>query len=733
MTSRHQTISAPWYATLVVAVCVALGLNGLADMVAYGSWVWTAVGLLGVVALCVATTRMLSRSRILPTVVGAVAAIVIAVPAFARDDNGERFMLPTPSALRTLLRTLADGVDLIYTSAPPAAVERPLLGVLTVGLIGLFLAAEHIAVSWRAAAVSGVVLLLPWVPAIALQHRLTLRLLLAALIGWILLLALTRRPTGASERPAPFAGSVAAVAAISLAVLVAPSAIGGNGWGMIPRFDTVDQFDTPPRLNLELDLRNSLGTNSSSTVAVYLTTGARPDVLRLYTLSDFDGTSWNTPETPPSRELTNGPLWPVDVPGWGDRELDTLTMSVLSAETSLPLPPVPRSVGPLDGHWTYAAATDQILADNTNTAGLEYTLSADLGFITSDLLEVSDGSQDARLDPTTLLIPEGVDADRFAELARSITDGATNRYEQAVALQEYFRNGGGFVYDTSVQPDTADAVSVFLDDKRGYCVQFATAMVVFARSLDIPARLAVGYLPGTQDESGAYIVRGGDAHAWPELYFSDVGWVRFEPTPSIQTGARPSYTQQAGDAAVDDFTNPTARPDFTGETDAPIVVPTSRASAGDGGSGFTVPWPLIAVFAAVAIALLWGASLVARRRREEENRAADPEVTWAWLRQHVPSSFAWPLTLTPHEVGSFVDAVARGEGVEIETEGRASLEALALAVSDHRYAPDGAHVDAHDLEHHSRAARDAIAQAAAEATTGRPARAGARGGPRRGG
>ena len=733
MTSRHQTPVAPWYATVVAAVCVALGMNGLADMVAYGAWVWTAVGLLGIVTLAVAITRMLSRSRMLPTAVGIITAIVIAVPAFARDDNGERFMLPTPAALRSLLHTLDEGVDLIYTSAPPADVERPLLGVLTVGLFAIFLAAEHIAVSWRAAAVSGVVLFMPWVPAIALQHRLTLRLLLAALIAWVLLLALTRRPTGASERPAPLAGTIAAVAAVSLAVLVAPSAIGGNGWGMIPRFDTVDQFDTPPRLNLELDLRNSLGTNSSSTVAVYLSSGARPDVLRLYTLSDFDGTSWDTPETPPSRELGTGPLWPVDVPNWAERDLATLNMSVLSAESSLPLPPVPRRVGPLDGHWTYAASTDQILADDTNTAGLEYTVTADLAYITPELLRAGDASQDARLDPTTLSIPDGVDAERFQQLAIQITDGASSRYEQAVALQEYFRNGGGFVYDTTVQPDTADAVSAFLDDKRGYCVQFATAMVVFARTLDVPARLAVGYLPGSQDESGAFIVRGGDAHAWPELYFSGVGWVRFEPTPSIQTGARPSYTQQGGDAAVDDFTNPTARPDFIGEPNAPIAVPTSRAQAGDGDQGVEVPWTLIAAFTVVAASALWGASIVARRRRAEENRAADPEVMWGWLRAHVPASYAWPLALTPHEVGTFLDGVARGEGVEIEAEGRASLETLAVAVSDHRYAPQGAVIDALDLERHGHAARDAIARAAAEAATGRPARAGARGGPRRGG
>ena len=731
MTSHHRAIVAPWYATVVVAVCVALGINGLADMVTYGSWVWTAVGLLGLVTVTVAATRMLSRSRILPTAVGLITSIVIAVPAFARDAHDERFMLPTPAALRALLHTLSEGIDLIFTSAPPAHVERPLLGVLSVGLIAIFLIAEHIAVSWRAAAVSGIVLLLPWVPAIALQHRLTLRLLLAALIAWVLLLALTRRPTGASERPAPLAGTVAAVAAVSLTMLVAPSAIGGNGWGMIPRFDTVDQFDTPPRLNLELDLRNSLGTNSSSTVAVYLSSGARPDVLRLYILSSFDGTSWQTPPTPPSRELTTGPLWPVDVPNWAERERATLNMSVLSAETSLPLPPVPRSVGSLDGRWTYASSTDQILADTTNTAGLEYTVTADLGYITPELLQAGDASQDGRLDSTNLEIPEGVDVERFRQLATEITAGATNRYEQAVALQEYFRNGGGFVYDTTVQPDTADAVSVFLDDKRGYCVQFATAMVMFARTLDIPARLAVGYLPGSQDESGAYIVRGGDAHAWPELYFSGVGWVRFEPTPSIQTGARPSYTQQADEVAVDDFTNPTARPEVIDEADTPLVVPTSPSTTGDADDGLAVPWILIAACVLVAAAALWGASVIARRRREEENRAADPEVTWAWLRHHVPPAYSWPLALTPHEVVAYLDGVARGDGVEIEAQGRAALDVLALAVSDHRYAPHGALIEATELERHGHAAREALEAAAAEAVRGRPARAGARGGPRR--
>lgn len=734
MSGSLRMARAPWYATPIVALSVLVGLHGLVDMVEYSGWVWTAAGLLGVVALCVAVTRMLSRSRFLPTAVGLVAAVLVAAPAFAVAEDGSRFTLPTPSALRALVTALGDGVHEAATKVPPADVERPLLALLMAGVFALFLVAEHLAVSWRAAAVSGVVLLLPWIPAIALQHRLTLRLLLAAIVLWIVLLAVTKRPTGASDRPAPFAGGVAAVAAVGLTLLVAPTALGGNGWGMIPRLATPDQFETAPRLNLALDLRNSLTVNTSSTVAVYVSSGARPDALRLYTLAEFDGTSWSASPDPMTRPLSTAPLWPTPVLDWESRELDTLSFSVRSSESSLPLPTVPRSVGTLDGTWGYAQATDQVLSDTSTTANMEYTVTADLGYFSPDLLRAAGDAQDALVDPSTLALPEGVDAERFRALATDITAGSATRFDQAVALQEHFRNKGGYTYDTTVQPEGSDSVSVFLDNKRGYCVQFATSMVMLSRSLGIPARLAVGYLPGNADESGAYVVRGGDAHAWPELYFSDVGWVRFEPTPSVQTGVRPSYTQDAaqGGDGVDDNTNPTARPDQAGPTMGPIPVPTSQPSGAAGDEEATgVPWLLIIAFAVLAALALATAALVARRRREEADRATDPEVAWSWLRKRVDPAYTWPLALTPHEVREFVVSVAAADGVEIDDDALASLEALALAVSDHRYAPDGSLAVAHELDRHAERARDGIAGAAAEAT-GRPLRAGARGALRRG-
>jgi hypothetical protein len=64
-------------------------------------------------------------------------------------------------------------------------------------------------------------------------------------------------------------------------------------------------------------------------------------------------------------------------------------------------------------------------------------------------------------------------------------------------------------------------------------------MIMMARAQGIPARMALGFLPGTRDGS-ANVVKASDAHAWPELYFEGSGWLRFEPTAS--RSGPPSYS-----------------------------------------------------------------------------------------------------------------------------------------------------------------------------------------------
>ena len=117
--------------------------------------------------------------------------------------------------------------------------------------------------------------------------------------------------------------------------------------------------------------------------------------------------------------------------------------------------------------------------------------------------------------------------------AREVTRGADSDFAKAVALQDWFRQDGGFRYSLEQRSGSGmDLLAAFVtDDRVGYCEQFAAAMAAMGRALDIPSRVVVGFLDGTTQPDGRILYTSDDRHAWPEMYFSGVGWVRFEPTP----------------------------------------------------------------------------------------------------------------------------------------------------------------------------------------------------------
>ena len=137
---------------------------------------------------------------------------------------------------------------------------------------------------------------------------------------------------------------------------------------------------------------------------------------------------------------------------------------------------------------------------------------------------------------------------RIHDQAVQVTQGATNPYDQAKAIQDYLRSSE-FHYTLTPPPPPpgVDPLDYFLfTSKQGYCEYFATAMGDMLRSLGIPARLVNGYGPGAFDTTlGRYIVRGEDAHTWVEVYLPTYGWIPFEPTADgayfpIQRSALPN-------------------------------------------------------------------------------------------------------------------------------------------------------------------------------------------------
>jgi transglutaminase-like putative cysteine protease len=147
---------------------------------------------------------------------------------------------------------------------------------------------------------------------------------------------------------------------------------------------------------------------------------------------------------------------------------------------------------------------------------------------------------------------------RVAELAQSIAGQESTQLGRAIALERYLR-ALPYSYTVRPLPPNGDAVDQFLFEMReGYCTYYASAMALMARSLGIPARVAIGYASGAYDQaSGTYVVREADAHAWPELLIGG-RWLPFEPTPIRPLPARdadPPPTVVAAPSA------PVAQPD----------------------------------------------------------------------------------------------------------------------------------------------------------------------------
>lgn len=147
---------------------------------------------------------------------------------------------------------------------------------------------------------------------------------------------------------------------------------------------------------------------------------------------------------------------------------------------------------------------------------------------------------------------EGDVVPRVAELASSITADATTTYDKVKALEQWMDDNLTYTRDLPRLGPGTDAVDELLfNSRRGYCEQIGSALVVMLRSLGIPARLVVGYVPGSFDgATGEWLSRGTDAHAWAEVYFPGIGWQGFDPTAGVPLAGEAPELQPV-DEAID--------------------------------------------------------------------------------------------------------------------------------------------------------------------------------------
>ncbi|MFH8367272.1 transglutaminaseTgpA domain-containing protein [Streptomyces sp. NPDC018031] len=731
-----------------LAVCAALATLAascaLIPLVNKSGWILQAALLLAVQSAVGAAARRVPLARPLTMAAQLLATLLLVTVVFSREQAFAG-LLPSPTSVEHLGRLVRQGADDVALYASPAPLTDGIRLLLIGGVLLIGLVVDALAVTYRSAAPAGLPLLALYSVAAGLSEgdRDWLWFLLAA-SGYLLLLLAEGRDRlsqwgrlfsggGGGPRPPEGAGSgLDAPAGPALAPVRTGRRIGALALGIalavpavLPSLDgglLDNEGDGPGKgggggtisaVNPLVSLQDSLNQPENKEVLRYKTTAERTQdmYLRILALDKFDGSTWKPSERPVGDVPPEFP-WPagLDTDIRTTRVNTTIAAAEWYAQDWLPMP-FPATRVDIDGRWRFEPEGRTVVGDHRQTTrGVRYTVSSMRVQPTAGQLAAAPEAPPRLLREYTE-VPDSLPP-VVADTAREVTSGARNSYEQAVKLQDWFSSDGGFRYDTQVEAGKGpQAIANFLRQREGFCVHFSFTMAAMARTLGIPARVAVGFTPGTAQTDGTMSVGIRDAHAWPELYFEGLGWTRFEPTPS--RGTQPDYTETpipSEDPTEVPDPDPTTSDRPSSEPSAKESCPPSAKKLGDcddaapagptdDGSSGGWSWQQRSLVAAATLAMallvlapllpmLWRLRVRARRLNGSAGRtpadAADRTLA-AW---HELTDSAWDHGVAPDDSQTPRRAVARiVRAGRLDPPTAEAAQRVAVAVEQVLYAP----------------------------------------------
>ncbi|MFG2422075.1 DUF3488 and DUF4129 domain-containing transglutaminase family protein [Streptomyces sp. NPDC048448] len=717
--------------TLCSAAATLMAACALLPLVDPVTWLFQAAFLLALQTGVGALTRRAPLARPLTVAAQALVTLMLLTLVFARQQALLGFV-PGPEAFQHLGDLLQTGTDDVGRYAIPAPLSDGIRLMLVGGVLVIGLAVDALAVTFRSAAPAGLPLLALYSVAAGLSGGgATWLWFLLAAGGYLMLLLAEGRDRlsqwgrvfgGAprSQGPDVSSGATAPVrtgrriGAVALGVaLVVPLGLPALDGGLLDAAGAgvgpgSGGGGTISAVNPLVSLRDSLNVDEDRQVMSYRTnTEDTQDMyLRIVSLDDFDGTAWK----PAQRHIQDVPdTFPTPIGLGADVRRSEIRTRIAAADWYaqdwLPMP-YPASRVSIKGSWRYEPVGRTLVGDHgQNTRGVQYDVTSLV--VQPTAAQLADAPEPPKaLKREFTKVPESLPA-VVARTARDVTAGSANHYEQAVKLQDYFAVNGGFTYDTQVQVGSGSAaIARFLRDKQGFCVHFSFAMASMARTLGIPARVAVGFTPGSPQADGSMSVGLRDAHAWPELYFEGVGWTRFEPTPN--RGSVPDYTQ----TATPGLDNPALPKPTTSTSAAPSTAPSAgnscsarqerreacasqSAPAAVGSTDDGTPWLQIlglTLLGLLGLALpllpmLWRLRVRSLRLgahgRGEEDAAAYALAAWLEV-----TDTAWDYGIVPDESRTPRNAAARIVRLgHLDGEAAEAVHRVAAAVEQVLYAP----------------------------------------------
>ncbi|MEU1970934.1 DUF3488 and transglutaminase-like domain-containing protein [Microbacterium sp. NPDC019599] len=628
--------------TIGVFVAVFAALLPVTGVVEPWPWLLGATFLTGVVLAVGYIARRYRLAAVAVSLLEIAAWALILTFLFFRD-TALLWIIPTPETIRSVPDALAiAGNDIALGAAPltPSA-ELAFLIVGATALLAIII--DHVVLTARMPLLAAVGLIaVSLIPSIAVPRGINLPafvLLSAAILFLIRAETRAREPKSHREAsrfsgvPATALGigAIAVVVALVASPLLPQPAIqpGAGGVGAGPGIDVTLQLGDDLRRPRET---TALVVRSSLTSAPYL---------RAATLSQFDGAVWQ-PDRSRSVPLSSD-FALSEVAVNPDVRVSEYTTSVTVQDLVSPWLPVPFpavGVDGLQGDWEAVPYNRTVVSRTTSTAGQDYEVVTHVPRPSLEQMRAATaGSVQAR-DITTSL-PGGMPP-IIAELAAEVTEGAESDYDALAMLQRWFR-GGTFKYslDSPVEErfdgSGAQAVARFLEVQEGYCVHFASAFALMARTLNMPSRIVVGYLPGTPttdavDGQTVYTVMSSQLHAWPEVYFEGIGWIPFEPTVGLGV---PTTFSPASTLADNPGDAPDVTPGPTPSSSAPVRDPDQNledpgTTEASGASTTVNPLPTFGVVVGILLALAIPAVIQGFRTRRLLNAASRGDAVAAW-------------------------------------------------------------------------------------------------------